>query len=150
MSIHDPDILMLKAPEQYFVTSTNPLDNKFLNDPEFVTPISLHNCTLYEQFQVGIVKQDSNGNTDGFEVLMAVYDDIAAAYAKINQDTGYRLEPYFYETSDDLNDNVLTKNTYRFDALCFALAFDEFEPTQNKFAVDVRMNFGKILAPRRP
>ena len=81
---------------------------------------------------------------------MAVYDDIAAAYAKINQDTGYRLEPYIYETSDDLNDNVLTKNTYRFDALCFALAFDEFEPTQNKFAVDVRMNFGKILAPRRP
>ena len=33
MSINDPDILMLKAPEQYFVTSTNPSDNQFLNDP---------------------------------------------------------------------------------------------------------------------
>ena len=74
-----------------------------------MTPISLHNCTLFEQFDIGIVRQDSNGNTDGLPVLEAVFEDFAAAYAKENQDTGYRLTKYIYETTADLEDHVKAK-----------------------------------------
>ena len=54
-----------------------------------------------------------------------------------------------FETNSEVNDYV-EKFYYREEALCFVLGWDKYEPSEHKFAINLRWNFGDILNTRLP
>ena len=101
-------------------------------------------------FQVGLIRQDSSGSTEGYTVLEAVFDELASAYATANADVGgYTLSKLDFETDSDVDDYVHEFN-YKKKGLCFVLGWNEFSPSEHKFAIDLRWNYGTILNTRLP
>lgn len=69
--IYDPQDLYMVATEQYHVTSTDTAQPMYFYDEgsEMYGNYLLKNCTLRERDIIGLVKEDSKGSTDGFEIL---------------------------------------------------------------------------------
>ena len=71
ISIYNPQNLNLKATENAYVASSTP-ENIFVESAGaggFETSLNLRNCTLQNRFEVGLIRQDSSGGTDGFKIL---------------------------------------------------------------------------------
>ena len=92
------------------------------------------------------MRQDDHGNEDGYPVLEAVFDELAARY-HADAKGDFRMTKMTFETQEDLDHHV-NKFAYAQDGLCFALAWEEFDLANSKFYFDVRLNFGDILSPR--
>ena len=77
ISIYHPVSLQLSAIPKHggkwpFVTSNTPNkgENNFVDvESGLSTDLTMLNCTLYERFNIGVVKEDSTGSESGFEVL---------------------------------------------------------------------------------
>ena len=54
-----------------------------------------------------------------------------------------------FNTQTELDDYV-NEFEYVHHALCFAIAWEEFDKENSKFHFDLRMNFGDVLSPRLP
>lgn len=62
---------------------------------------------------------------------------------------GFVLSAKNFDSNKDL-DNFVNSQAYYDDALCFAIGWNEFSKEENKFAVNLRWNYGEILPPRLP
>ena len=140
----------MKATEQAYATSTD-LNMQFIdNDSGFTTDLALHNCTLFRRWQIGVVKKDKHGSEAGSPILQKVADDIAERYRRATEGRDLpTMTQKEFGTNEELDDYVRSF-TYENKAVCFAIAWDEFDPEQNKFSFDIRMQHGSILSPRYP
>ena len=140
----------MKATEQFHVTAT---DEMQFADVEsgFKSAFALHNCTLYQRFEIGLVRQDNYGNEEGFTVLQSAFTELAARYAadQATKTNGFEMTARIFNSNDDLDDYV-KKFGYIEKPLCFAIAWEEFDAEKHTFSLDLRMNFGDILSPRLP
>ena len=101
--LYNPAQLQMDATEDPYVTSTaSPL--QFI-DSSFMSEFRLHNCTLNNQFRIGLVNEDQNGNTDGFPVLQSIYDELAERYAE-DEGNGFTMSQINFKTEADLNEYV--------------------------------------------
>ena len=149
--IYNPDDLKMEATSTYFVTSSTPTDNVFVNsESEFETTFALRNCTVLERFEVGIVKKDKDGSDGGLPVLESIFDDLNEAYMDYWSKDGFKLKKKYFDTNSELDDFVNDRD-YDSKAICFAIAWHEFKPEdEGSYTFDLRWNHGEILAPRRP
>ena len=58
-----------------------------------------------QSFSVGIVKQDNNGNSEGYSVLLEAFNELNDAYMSAN-DNQFSLVAMEFETNEDLNNHV--------------------------------------------
>ena len=88
---------------------------------------------------------------EAYTLLEDIFEELNEAYTTANEefDKGYTLNKQEFTSNDELDDHV-TKLSYRRHALCFALAWEEFDPANHKYSIDLRWNYGVILPPRRP
>lgn len=149
MLIYHPLDLHSVATEDFHVSTTSQTDNYFVSpDSGFVgDDYILHNCTLFKRFDIGVVKQDNNGNTDGFDILVDVFNDMATGYSLAHENQTLSLK--VFDNHEELQTYV-EKFSYMRHPLCYAMGWNEFTMQTNTFSLDLRMNFGDILAPRRP
>jgi len=91
------------------------------------------------------------GNTDGYEILTAAFDELNEAYMTANVADGFELKIKEFQTMDEL-DSYVNEVSYFFadKALCFALGWHQFTPSENSFIFDLRWNYGDIFQTRRP
>ena len=54
-----------------------------------------------------------------------------------------------FTTTSELHDYVEAFH-YRMHALCFVIGWQEYDPSEHKYAFDLRWNFGSILSTRLP
>ena len=121
--IYDPKDLTMVATEQYHVTSTETAQPMYFNDEgsEMYSNYLLKNCTLRERFMIGLVKEDSKGSTDGFEMLRAIFDDLAGRFNEASQELGIPpMKEKIFDKETDLDDYVSEFN-YMKEAFCFAI-----------------------------
>ena len=80
------------------------------------------------RFEIGLIKQDKDGGTDGYSVLEAVFNELAEAYETSYADTShsYKMTKKEFETNNDIDDYVSAFN-YQDQALCFAIGWHEFD-----------------------
>ena len=86
-----------------------------------------------------------------YTLLEDIFEELNEAYITANEefDKGFALNKQEFTSNDDL-DKHTSKLSYKDNALCFALAWEEFDPTNHKYSIDLRWNYGVILPPRRP
>ena len=82
VGIYDPQPLVLNATQQYHVTTTEyQMPMEFVDDQSgFESFYFLRNCTLRERFEIGVVKEDSKGSEAGWDIMQAIFDDLAGRY----------------------------------------------------------------------
>ena len=144
--------MKLYATKDAYVTSTTPsaTTNFFADaDSGFSTPFDLRNCTLYQYFSIGLVKQDSTGSTVGYDTLKSIYTELNDAYKSANREDGFEMELREFDTMDDM-ESYVKKFRNRNEALCFGMAWDQFDVAGNTFAIDLRWPYGTLLSPRLP
>lgn len=151
-STYSPAYLSLSATHESFVTSTTPdaTTNYFVDSADFITPLELRNCTILQNFKVGIVKQDQNQSIEGYPVLSETFSELNKAYSSAYNDE-FQLESVIFETAEDLETYVEKRNYHEADhALCFALEFQEYTSATDTYSFNVRMNLGWIWSTRMP
>lgn len=94
------------------------------------------------------MRQDNNGSEDGYPVLEAVFEELAARYST-DEGGDFTMSKLTFNTQTELDDYV-NEFEYVHHALCFAIAWEEFDKENSKFHFDLRMNFGDVLSPRLP
>ena len=82
------------------------------------------------RFEIGLIKQDSSGGTEGYSVLEAVFKELADAYETSYAGTShiYKMNRKDFETNDDI-DEYVSSFSYADHALCFAIGWQEFDPS---------------------
>ena len=81
-------------------------------------------------------------------VLEQAFQELADRYAT-DESGNFEMTSRVFTTSSELDDYV-EKWLYHDKPLCYAIAWNEFDAAVHTFALDLRMNFGDILAPRLP
>ena len=104
-----------------------------------------------KRFEIGLVQQYDGYETDvqGWSILKDIFDEINEAYTTANIAHGFTLSKKIFKTDEDLDDFVKS-NAYFDNALCFALGWNEFSKTYQKYEFNLRWNYGTILSPRLP
>ena len=121
--IYDPQDLYMVATEQYHVTSTDTAQPMYFYDEgsEMYGNYLLKNCTLRERFIIGLVKEDSKGSTDGFEILEAIFDDLSGRFNEASKELGVpTMKAKTFNKESNLDDYVAEFN-YMKEAFCFAI-----------------------------
>ena len=111
------------ATEQYHVTSTDTAQPMYFYDEgsEMYGNYLLKNCTLRERDIIGLVKQDSKGSTDGFEILQAIFEDLSGRYNDASKDLGVpEMKAKTFDKESDL-DGYVGEFNYMKEAFCFAI-----------------------------
>ena len=81
-------------------------------------------------------------------MLEQAFQELADRYAT-DESGNFEMTSRVFTTSSEL-DEYVEKWFYHDKPLCYAIAWNEFDAAVHKFALDLRMNFGDILAPRLP
>jgi len=95
LPLYSPDKIKLQATDQPWVTSTTPnadTNNFFDSSSGYNTPLNLRNCTLTKSFSIGLIKEDAYGNVDGYDILIAAFDELNEAYKSANAADGFELK----------------------------------------------------------
>ena len=103
-----------------------------------------------ESFWIGLVKEDTTGNTEGYDVLNSAFDELNEAYKTANVAVGFELKIKEFQNYDELNAYLKRVGYYFGEKLCFALSWHQFLPSENTFIIDLRWNFGDLYETRKP
>ena len=123
----------LKSMEDYVVSSSSTeADGSypfFLGlDTGVQTQQDFKSCLLSEARTIGLVVDKKYGD-DSIADLRSIYESIDAAFKKTQKSQGLAESGMGFKDFDDheaLNDHVTSKD-YMSNALCFALAWDEYD-----------------------
>ena len=102
-------MLSATAPGKYYVTSTTPnvTDNNFYSaDSGFNTALTLRTCTLYKDFEVGLVK---DGTDQANAVLDSIFDEINQAFVSQSEEGLYLVKKNF-NNKEEMDDYVKSKD----------------------------------------
>ena len=124
LPLYSPDKLKLYATDQPWVTSTTPnadTNNFFDSSSGFNTHLNLANCTLTQSFWIGLVEEDTSGNTDGYSILTAAFDELNEAYKSAHITNGFELKIKEFKNNEELESYVKNIMYAYGEKICFAL-----------------------------
>ena len=128
-------------------TTPNAAENNFYSaDSGFNTPLKLRLCSLYNEKDIGLLKDPQNAH--GNAVLDAIFDELNAAFSSASNE-GRTLESKSFYSREEMEDYVEDMD-YREHSMCFALGWSKFEPENNEFVIDFSYNFGDLYENRQP
>lgn len=142
---YSPADLQLSAVKSAYVTSSTPnaTTNNFYDDQSgFNTPLVLKNCTLYEYFNIGVVKTGGPGDA----VLDSIFTELNDAYASAYNDK-FSMSQMDFDSWDDMASYV-QRTDYRDNGLCFAISWATFDTTSHTYSIDISHNFGNLFETR--
>ena len=114
--------------------------------------MTFQNCTLTESLRIGLVEK--SGQDEANALLENIFDEIAAMYKANNPQPDphqayNEMSGVVFSTTEELETYVNRRHYYE-ERLCFALDWEEFDPEESIFKLQIRYNMGDVPDTRLP